>query len=143
MVLVPAGMQVDTAIDRQTGRQTGEQTGWQKDRQKDRWPVYRQPSWCARLGTSETMNLSINSHFMSFVSTTKAAVHMGRRPPQRQSSDEQAIMDTDEHDAMFHKLNVLVQKLGHIVQQMVWFCHVEAIMLRLVLNVQCFPRSVC
>ncbi len=47
---------------------------------------------------------------------TKAAVHMGRRPQEKQGSDEQATMETDEHDTVFRQLNVSVQQLGHMVQ---------------------------
>ncbi|KAA6423318.1 MAG: hypothetical protein FRX49_06770 [Trebouxia sp. A1-2] len=36
---------------------------------------------------------------------TKAAVHMRRRPQERQSGDEEATMETNEHDAVIHKLN--------------------------------------
>jgi len=48
--------------------------------------------------------------------TTKAAVNMGRRPQEKQGSDEQATIETDEHDTVFLQLNVSVHKLGHMVQ---------------------------
>lgn len=60
---------------------------------------------------------------------TKAAVHMRRRPQERQSGDEEATMETNEHDAVIHKLNVLVQALGHMGQHMGCFCHVKDTML--------------
>ena len=76
-----------------------------------------------------TSNQSVNMHFVSSVNTTKAAVRMGRTPQERQGSVEQATMDTDEHDAEFSQLNVIVQMHGHAGKHMVCICPREAMML--------------